>query len=503
MPFWANKNSILQFLKGNRQGSSNSSRAVLIYPISLFIILAAVYGKTIATGLSWANGGTDGGDLITAAAVHGVAHPSGYPTYLTLAWIFQQIPLGSLAFRTNLLSAICMILAVLILFFTCRHLFEESPFSNLSAWVTSLTFGISPLAWSQAVITEVYALQALFTVVILYQTFSGSKFRTHDYSRGLVMGLSLGNQLTSLFMVPLLFWNGKSIFPELLRHIPKRLFGLITGSSIYLLLPLWASGKPPINWGNPVTLKALISLISGEIYQSNFTLIFSIDRLRGLIGILMEQFSIAGLIVGLFFLFGAWRQIKTILPLFWVFFVYAFFSIIYGSFDSYVYLIPSVMAFCIWIGFGFQEITQSIVTHWKFGFIATIFLLFIAIGYHLIHTMPKVDASQDQRAEIFGQTILNTLPQNAIVITENDEATFSLWYFHFGLKMRNDISVVANGLLPYGWYVETLKQTYPELNIPQPDTSSLIDSIIEANPSRTVCKIGSIHAINLQCFPTF
>ncbi len=53
-------------------------------PVVLFLSLLTVYGMTLAPGLTWANSGADGGDLITAAATGGVPHPTGYPVYLLL-----------------------------------------------------------------------------------------------------------------------------------------------------------------------------------------------------------------------------------------------------------------------------------------------------------------------------------------------------------------------------------------------------------------------------------
>src|SRR5512136_2825733 len=75
-------------------------------PGILALFLMGVYLTTMAPGLTWANFGVDGGDLITAAATGGIAHPTGYPLYLLLARLFQYLPIGSLAFRTNLMSAL-------------------------------------------------------------------------------------------------------------------------------------------------------------------------------------------------------------------------------------------------------------------------------------------------------------------------------------------------------------------------------------------------------------
>ena len=499
MPLWVNKTGVLKIMKGIRQGSLISSLAFFLYPLTLLMVTGAAYGMTIAPGLTWSNGGTDGGDLITAAAVRGIAHPGGYPTYLAIARLFQPIPLRNLAFRTNLLSAICMVLAVLVLFITCRHLFKGSPFADLSAWASALLFGLSPLVWSQAVITEVYALQALFTVVILYLVFASPRYPGSDFLTGLVTGLALGNHLTSLFLLLLLIWDGTSICPDLKRRLPIRILGVLCGSMVYLLLPYWASFKPPVNWGNPVTLEAFFALVTGKIYQSNFTISYSIDRLRGLAGLFLEQFGVPGLATGLFFLLGGWSNLKKTIPLVWIFLVHCILAVFYGSFDSYVYLIPAVMVFSIWIGAGIQEITRSITVRWKNAWITVLLVLCAAFGYQIIHTAPNVDASKDQRAEIFGRTIMETLPTDAIIITEDDESTFVLWYFHYALKMRGDISIVVKGLLPYNWYRETLRHTSPDLSLTQMEKRETLESIIEMNPNRPLCDIVDRHSLKILC----
>lgn len=74
-----------------------------MFPVFLVLILCLCYSLSIAPGLTWVQYSADGGDLISAAATSGVPHPSGYPLYLILARGFQLLPVGELAFRTNLL----------------------------------------------------------------------------------------------------------------------------------------------------------------------------------------------------------------------------------------------------------------------------------------------------------------------------------------------------------------------------------------------------------------
>jgi hypothetical protein len=71
----------------------------------------AVYLATFSRDLTWAFYGIDGGDLITAVMTQGAPHPTGYPTYILLGKLVGSVPLGLIAARFSLLSALPMALA--------------------------------------------------------------------------------------------------------------------------------------------------------------------------------------------------------------------------------------------------------------------------------------------------------------------------------------------------------------------------------------------------------
>jgi len=183
-------------------------------PIILASTLFIVYLLTMANGLTWANSGADGGDLITAAATGGIAHPTGYPVYLLLARVFQLLPVGSLAYRTNLMSAAATVFAaVLIYVLVTRFLSHAKAAHNwLPGIVAGYAFGLAPVVWSQAVITEVYALQALFVTLILflaiYSTPSFNAQKNLDRLRGGILGLAMGNHITVIFLIPIALLAG-------------------------------------------------------------------------------------------------------------------------------------------------------------------------------------------------------------------------------------------------------------------------------------------------------
>ncbi len=179
-------------------------------PLLLLIgCLSALYLRTLAPGLTWANDGSDGGDLITAAATGGVPHPTGYPLYLLLARLFQWLPVGSLAFRTNLLSAVAVVFAAALVYTLVQDMSAVSTDKHpwLVAFVAGCAFGLAPLIWSQAVISEVYGLQAFLAALILYlyakpTPVSSSARKRLDCLRGLTLGLAMGNHVTMILLIP-------------------------------------------------------------------------------------------------------------------------------------------------------------------------------------------------------------------------------------------------------------------------------------------------------------
>jgi hypothetical protein len=462
-----------------------------ISTLLLALILGLCYGLTLAPLLSWANGGADGGDFISAAFTGGVPHPAGYPLYLFAARLFQFLPLGSLAFRTNLLSAACTLLAALILqAWLTKHLAQQK-FGPFSAGIGGLTFGLTPLVWSQAVITEVYGLHSLMVIVFLWGL-DAPRLPGNDWTRGLLLGLAASNHLTSLLLIPLLAldFSGEALCAQP-SALFKRLVGVLCGLTLYLDLPLRALTMPPVNWGNQVSLSALWWLVSGKLYGSypfGVTLMDVLLRLRGVAGLLLDQFSLVGVVLGLYGLFSGLPR-RLLLASLWLFSSYSLFAITYGSYDSQVYLIPACLAFTIWLAYGSSDLIQAISTRLPRLAVGMCVLLLLGLLARIPSTFRQVDASQDMRAEDFGALFIANAPLDALVIANGDEAVFALWYFHFALKQRPDTVIVAENLLLFDWYLNTLTQTYPGLKMP-PRRPLETSDLLSANATRRVCFAG-------------
>ena len=495
-------------------------------------LVGAAYARTLAPGLSWANRGADGGDFITAAATGGVAHPSGYPTYLALARLFQLLPLGTLAFRTNLLSAVCAVAAaVLVTRWVARQQrVTGAPFdgeiAQISGALAGLAFGLSPLLWSQAVITEVHALHALFLALLLTLA---PLARPHpetsgwvDLAAGLLAGLALGNHLTAALLLPA--WFGLSLLrriPDgapLARWLPQMawrpvlrgLAGLALGASIYLTLLLRARSGAPVNWGDPVGWDGLRWLISGQLYRDRlFTLPadFVLPRVQSWAALLLAQFGLPGFalaLAGLFF--GRPRSPRLFWITGWMAAAYTAFAIGYNATDSYAYLIPVFLAVAVWLGLGAGALLEAAARRGgpgrgrvlgAFAALAVAALLLINAASNL----PALDASRDDRAEQFGRAVLAAAPPGALLFPQGDEQTFALWYFHFALRQRPDVAVINEALLPYDWYRASLRRAYPDLPLPDHPGPSGWPATLTAATGRPACHPQTDAPATLFCSP--
>jgi hypothetical protein len=456
----------------------------------IILILGLCYSYTIAPDITWAHFSADGGDLITATATGGVPHPGGYPLYLILARSFQLIPVGSLAFRTNLFSAVCTILAALVLYLFLVHHLPGYSHARLISLFAALAYGFAPVVWGQALVTEVYALHGLVLIACLY-VLTAENLKVSDWTRGFIFGIAATNHLTSAAMFPLLLLNFRGRFFVSPRTFLIRCLGIVSGLSLYLWLPIRASFDPPVNWGNASTLDGFFWLVSGQLYYDYFfglTFADIIQRLGSFAALLLDQYTWIGVLVGIYGLTTRPPR-RVLIPTLWMGIIFLVYTVFYGSYDSQVNLLPVWLVFAIWIAYGLQDLFE-LAGH-RFRRRAVLAALFFAV---LLVRIPfsfrHVDASKDLRARDFIDSTLHNIPKDSLAFIDGDKQVFSLWYAQFALHRRTDIVMIASDLLPYQWYVENLEHTYPNATIPVLDFLQPAH-LSAANPERVVCYISA------------
>src|SRR5262245_45366294 len=117
----------------------------LLLGLALALAAFGLYLATLLPGL----GIGDTAEFQRVVALLTLAHPTGYPLYSLLGWLWVQLPLGGTpAWRMNLFSALGAALAIGVLYLVARALGQRRAVAAAVALAlaTSLTF------WSQATI---------------------------------------------------------------------------------------------------------------------------------------------------------------------------------------------------------------------------------------------------------------------------------------------------------------------------------------------------------------
>jgi len=220
----------------------------------VFAAVMVIYLRTMMPGPAF----MDTGEFQTVTYVLGVAHPTGYPLYTIFGKIFGTlVPIGSWAYRMNLLSVLSVaIAAVLLTILALRY-----RVSALVAMVAALVFAFSLNTWRAADHADPYTLTVMIGAALWLM---GVKWKETGERRwlwtmALLSGVGLGSagvlsmELPAVILYVLIAQPRKFLWPPTM--IVAGLLGTVGLVGIYLYLPLRASMHPPLNYGNTYTWK--------------------------------------------------------------------------------------------------------------------------------------------------------------------------------------------------------------------------------------------------------
>ncbi|HEY5628361.1 MAG TPA: DUF2723 domain-containing protein, partial [Candidatus Limnocylindrales bacterium] len=177
-------------------------------PVVVFLVALVAYLRTLLPGQAF----DDWGEMQSVPHLLGIAHPTGYPTYILSAHLFELLPFGSIAFRANLFSAVLVSLTLATLCWTATRLGVRPAIAAAVALAT----GATGTVWAAATVAEVNPLHLFLMALLLDRVLAwADRTRPLDLALcGLITGLSLGNHLLTMFVAPFLavfaVWSGKA-----------------------------------------------------------------------------------------------------------------------------------------------------------------------------------------------------------------------------------------------------------------------------------------------------
>ncbi|MCB0190480.1 MAG: DUF2723 domain-containing protein [Anaerolineae bacterium] len=456
---------------------------------SVVIVAVLLYRQTMAPSITWQHGGADSGDLAAAVATLGIPHPPGYPTYVLAGYAWSRLPFGGdLAYRLNLFSAFGAALAAGLTALTVmslRELLAATNTSSLSepmpqgplligAGLAGLFLAFAPLVWSQATITEVYApglagLCLLNWLMLTWRLSPSPKSGLMLVLAGLTTGLGFGLLPQIVLVGPglllLLLLSDRTI--RFWQHSALFLLGMALGLCVFVYLPVRAVAQPFVNWGNPSSPIRFWAMVTAAPYHHYLGLLEPIDwlsRLGSSAVYVQQSLSWSGL--GLAVLGGIVLWFRDRLFLIYLLSLTSLtliFRSAYPVIGNSVYLLPVLACLGLLIGWGAAWLLQKVRHHTgQTGVIIVGLSLLVTLGIRIQTLAPQFDLSDDRQAVQFGQETLDNLPPQAIVLSDQDDTTFSLWYRQ-ALGQRPDVVVVDERLIYFDWYRDHLSHYYPDL----------------------------------------
>lgn len=511
-----------------------TGRFELVMAAAISAIALAVYLSTVAPGITWRNLGADGGDLLTAAFTWGVPHPSGYPTYLVTLRLFSFIfPFGDEAFRGNMLSAFLAAASVGLVYLAALRLIALLPQSSgLPRWapfaaaaVAALAVAVSRELWSQATITEVYALNAFFVTALLLGVLRLYERERQGLSSGhlrtflaFALGVGLGNHLTLAFVaLPFVVWSyfwsgGVAGARGRLRDVRVPI-AFLAGLAIYVYAPIASAGRPLLNWGHPDTAEGFWWMISGSIYQ-DYAFGLEASRIPGRLiesgDLFLAQFGFAGLVLGLVGLTLVWeaRRGFAIAGIASIALVAAY-AIGYDTPDSFLYLIPAFIIIALWMGVGTAALLGAArdglrlvsprrqPVAWLRGVQITLVVAILAAvpGFSAFANFGDKNLHGDREASDFAEAVVRQVGVGSVIVASQSSELFSLWYQSYVVDPGADLLVVSQPHLQFDWYWDDIHRQAPD-RIPAERPAgfrervlAIVDYNLGVRPVYTVAKI--------------
>jgi len=463
----------------------------LIFTIAVFIIALCVYIPTAAPDVSF----IDCGELAAVCSTLGIAHPSGYPLFTLIGYLWTHLPVPfTEVYWLNILSSVltaaaaAMFFNLLLLIFNNLRLTKKNsgkkhiavPESDSSgssflvyttAFIISIAFAFARTVWAQANTIEVYSLQIFLLTTIFYlflkASFARERSRHLFLAAGFVFGLGMSNHLTTMFSLPaLLFLYFKqpgekfSFGKDKLKFIGFIAIFILLGLSFYLYLPLRSSAEPTFNWGwVHRSLEKFLYHFQGKQYQiwmfsgSEFMK----DNFFKFIKLLPLQFGWVGLAPLCYGVYVVFRASKELFWFLWlIIIVYLLYTLNYSIPDIDNYFIPVFLGLWLFAAAGlyaFARMNKKLVYA---------FVLIPLLSFAL--NLEENNYSGDCMAAEYTRIMTDNLEPDAVIISSQWDYFVSPFFYKQKVEnLRPDITIIDPELVRRTWYQLTLEKWYPDL----------------------------------------
>ncbi len=441
-------------------GQRISAHLVLVFLVALAVYLATL-PRTVAL--------EDDGLFILASYFNGIAHPPGYPLHTLLGRMFTLIPLGTVAARVHVLSAVFGALTAAVLWWIGFRLLGSRAFAYAGAWA----YAFSRTFWSQAIIAEVYTLNT-FLFFLLFALGLRLIERSADRSAsgpgrplrlagtlGLFYGLSLTNHLPLMALATpgllVLLWPARV---ALLRAAPLILSLVAVGLLPYAWMYWHSQSDPPISFYGPMRgWQEFWFYVSREGYAGTDHSLtagwYDHWQFAGFVlRALPEQVTWLGAVLAGVGFVVQWRRWPPAvsLALALAFLSNSFILVLLLGFDYdllhqavfRVYPLVSYGVLALWLGLGGQWVVVR-VSDWSGSrlrpALASGMLVALVVFATFAANLPADDRHRYHWADDYGRAILDSVAPGAVLFVDADSEAGPVGYLHLVEGVRPDVAL--------------------------------------------------------------
>ena len=425
----------------------------LLAGVGVFVLVLILYLRTLAPTVLYLQDPKllDAVMLQMQVSVLGITHPTGYPTYLMLTHLFTYLPFGDPAYRVNLGSAVYAALAVVGVYIAGLLLSRRV----VAAASGALAFGLGTALWSQAVIAEVYTLNALFVSVTIVVLLLWREYRKDRYLllSAFLVGLCLTNHLTSGLLLPAgLLFVALVDWRKLVevRLVVGGTWLFLLGLTPYLYLPIRAAMDPPMEANNPTDFGRFWYVVSGGNLTGSFfsfgpselpeRMIFYWKHLLDNMPFLVVVVALTGAVVVLL----KDRAVGIFLGV--LFFGWLFHAVENDIPDIDLYFIPTYLVISLWAAAGLGMLlaeVEALVSGFPsatkmaiLGVLSAVLLVLPLLG--VSETSAKNDMSGVYRGRKEIEAVADNAAPNATILHHRS----SMWYMVLVERRRRDLTIV-------------------------------------------------------------
>jgi hypothetical protein len=446
-------------------------------PLAYYLATASAHGYWL-----------DGGEFVAVARDLSISHPPGHPLNAIVGAFFALLPVGPLAYRVAVSSAVAASVAIAFffraLFHTLMGLGERDrrragALSLAAAWLVASGSGY----WLQAIRPEVYALEAALAAIVLDGIIRFELAQPSDDLRPLYFaafceGLSLANNhFLALVLLP-------AAAPTLGRVFARRGFTVLMGLTVapllglatYAFLPIRAAQHPALNLGDPSSLTRLFWVISAEAfhkvasegvpqplservfdvlvgYHDTLSPVLSIIALGGLyLTLRVSHTRRFGLIWGIVLVLGTAAR--------------AWMGFVRGNPDALGYLMTAFMAIAALVACFMSFVLSSLAQHHGTLIRTTRAVCYGLCGLAGVQVVLHAEGQSLARfraPDLLGDLRLRDLPARSVLLAHDPTTIFQHYGQEAEERLRPDVTLVPVPLLSYPGMVDSLLRQAPEL----------------------------------------